>query len=249
VIHPILQPQTLSLTRDLVIGSSTREGGVSEGSYESLNLSLNTSDRLEHVRENRRRWFAALGIAEAGLGIPNQVHSGTVKVISEPGQVPECDALVTREPGLFLSVLTADCTPVLIWSKKARAVAAVHAGWRGTASGILARTLTTMQAELDCVPQDLQVYIGPGLGVDNFEVGSEFRDIFASTYLHQAHGSLRFDNTAALVAQAVKAGVSLDHIESSSHCTFADSDLFFSHRRDRGITGRMMSVIGFHEFS
>lgn len=209
-------------------------------------MSTSRGDTLTNVNANRQIFLNTFGITESQLAEPLQVGRDGIAIVDEPGKYADTDALITTTPGLFLRVLTADCSPILIWSRTEPIVAAVHSGWQGSELNILGQTLHMMHSTLGADYASLQVALGPALTQENFEVGPEFSDKFASKYLAPRKGSDRFqfDNNAFLRDTALDMGVPDDQIEILPYCSYSDDDLFFSHRRDGGTTGRMMSVIG-----
>ncbi len=172
-----------------------------------------------------------------------------------PNSPPTCDALITATPHVLLGIQTADCLPILLCDERTGAIAAIHAGWRGTLRGIVARTLEEMQQAFGSTGSDISAAIGPGLLECCFEVGPEVEDAFNAEF---AYGSALFsrsnsgakahlDIIAANVRQLVDLGVSQDRIYSTGLCTVCHNDLFFSHRKERGAerpVGRMLGVIG-----
>ncbi|NQV29768.1 MAG: peptidoglycan editing factor PgeF [Candidatus Marinimicrobia bacterium] len=242
----MLQPQSLSLPPNISLGFSNRQGGVSPEPFRSLNMSVARGDMAENVSQNRNLFLNKLGITENHLAQPLQVSRDGVRLVDSPGKYENLDALLTVTPGLFLSVLTADCSPILVWSDEKSLVAAVHSGWQGSELNILGQTLEAIIGILKINPSSLYVAIGPGLSQDNFEVGPEFVDKFSTPYLRPLHHSDRyhFDNNQFLVDTAIESGVPVEQIEVLPFCTYRDEELFFSHRRDGLKTGRMMSVIG-----
>src|SRR4051794_1500543 len=138
----------------VVAAVSSRHGGVSDPPYDSLNLSFAVGDDPAHVAENRRRLAGALGVPLASWVVPRQVHAGTVTVVGAPDRgrgatgpadaVPDCDALVTAEPGVALAIAVADCVPVVVLDRRRGVLGAAHAGWRGTVARVAERTVHTM---------------------------------------------------------------------------------------------------------
>ena len=160
---------------------STRFGGVSEGALASLNLGVHRGDRPANVRENYRRLGAAVGFDPKNTVFTKQVHSDIVQRVGRQDcgrglvfPVEEArDGLVTDEPGVALTIFSADCTPVLLFDPVARAIGAAHAGWRGTAAGIAARTVEAMRREFGCRPENLRAAIGPCISQCCFETDSD----------------------------------------------------------------------------
>ena len=166
-----------------------------------------------------------------------QIHSNLVLLADRPGVLGEADALITNLPRLAISIRTADCYPILLADSRNRVVAAIHAGWRGTAAQIVRQTLERMQIEFGSQPEDVFAAIGPGIGACCYEVGDEVARQFGHT--GQTHLDLCSENRKQLEA----AGVSPQNIEASGVCTFCDAERFFSYRREKEKAGRMTSYI------
>lgn len=222
---------------------STRQGGVSQGPYASLNLSPSTGDDPQRVAQNQHRLLEHFGHPpQAAL---HQIHSNRVWVVDRPG-VWEGDGLITAQPGLLLRVGVADCFPLLLYEPQQGVVAALHAGWRGVVGGILLQALELMQ-QLGCDLGQTRLAIGPGIGPCCFQVGPEVVEAFEQAGFRAAQpdtvaGKFRLDLPAVLHQQARQAGLLPQHTWIGGWCTNHDPR-FFSHRRDRGITGRMWAVI------
>ena len=212
-------------------------------------MSTSSGDSEANVAANRQLFFEEFGINPAQLAEPLQIGRDGVKIIDQPGVYASQDALITAQPGVYLRVLTADCSPILIWSDKDLFVAAVHSGWQGSELDILGKTLKKMHTEMGAELESLYLVIGPGLSQDNFEVGPEFSDKFPAEFLIPLQGRNRylFDNNAYLRDTAIRLGVPAHHIETLPYCSYKEDSLFYSHRRDAGTTGRMMSVIGINQ--
>jgi YfiH family protein len=208
---------------------STRLGGVSEPPFDSLNLGLLTADDDERVGENRRRLAAALDFEPEQVTYARQVH-GT-RLLEQPfeGGVVEADGHVVREAGTAALVFTADCLPVAVAGPKGMAM--LHAGWRGLAGGILAAGAEAVAAT--------SAAIGPGIGPCCYEVGDEVLERFAHLGEGVASGRM-LDLPEA--ARRLLAAAGVERVGSAGLCTSCEAGLFFSHRRDRGRTGRQAGV-------
>ncbi|HYG49755.1 MAG TPA: peptidoglycan editing factor PgeF [Flavobacteriales bacterium] len=229
----------------VVAALSTRKGGVSQAPYSSLNLGKSTNDNPEHVQKNRELFFSALGISPEKLALSKQVHGTEVMVVNEPVITEGYDALITNKKDIYLSVSVADCTPILVFDKKNAAVAAIHAGWRGTAGRIVAKTLEKMKAEFNTDPAGCYAFVGACIGYNAFEVGKEVADQFDETHKKNSAGEKYFvDLKSANAQQLIDFGITKNHIEVLPYCTINHNDLFFSHRKECGVTGRNMAVIG-----
>jgi YfiH family protein len=216
----------------------TRNGGVSEGIYASLNGGLGSKDAPDRVHENRNRMAAALGVAPARFLTCHQIHSPNVVVASTPWAreaTPEADAIVTREPGLAIGVLTADCGPVLFADGEAGVVGVAHSGWKGALGGVLEATVATME-KLGAERRRIRAALGPLIRKENYEVGPEFVARFSDDdaanekYFtpSQTAGHAMFDLPAYIAARLARAGVAFEDLKL---CTYADPTRFFSYRR------------------
>lgn len=242
----IIKPSIFTEFPQLVAAQSTRHGGVSPAPFHSLNLGKSTDDDPAYVAENRRRFCAALGFTPDQMAWSKQVHGEQIRLVTEPGGGEGFDALVTKVPGILLAVSIADCTPILIFDKGQNAVAAVHAGWRGSVAGIVGKTLAFMENAFGTRGEDCFAYIGACIDECSFEVGDEVAAEFAEPFKRFDAERRKFfvDLKRANAAQLHGFGVPENQIEVSPYCTMLHSDDFFSHRKDKGVTGRGMAVIG-----
>ncbi|HRK80376.1 MAG TPA: peptidoglycan editing factor PgeF [Saprospiraceae bacterium] len=230
---------------DVVAGQSTRHGGVSEGAYASLNLGISTADDPQAVAENRRRFFAALGFDAAQTASAHQVHGDAVLHVQAPGRYDGYDALVTTKKDLLLNVTVADCTPILIYDPVNQAIAAVHAGWKGTVLQIVAKTLQKMETLFGTRGYDCQTFIGTCIDRCDYEVDEDVARHFDAEFAewNAEKGKFQLDLKAANKAQLLAQGVQNQNIEVSPYSTASCVADFFSHRAEKGITGRMLAVI------
>lgn len=234
-------------------GFFTRRGGASSGAYDSLNLSFDVGDRPEDVAENRRRVAGALGIEQARVLVPRQVHDRAVisvdtdAVWTEVANIP-ADAIVSDGPGVACAVRTADCVPLLFADIATRRVAAAHAGWRGVVKGVARAAVEALSAR-GSRPEHLLVAIGPHISVDAFEVGDDVaRQLAAASDAEQAvvlrPGAKPVVSLARILTAQLRAlGVPASHVEALPGCTFTDARDFFSYRRDGQKSGRQLSAI------
>ncbi len=247
-IHAVLflRPGIFASYPDLIAAQSTRHGGVSSPPYHTLNLGWNTGDRPENAVENRRRFAAAVGFDPECLAYSKQVHGIEVLHAQQPGMYEGYDALITQQPDIVLAVGIADCAPVLVYDRRHRAVAAIHAGWRGMAGGIILRTLERMAALFGTSGSDCLAYIGPCIDACAFEVGEEVAVQFAEAYkrFDSAAGKYFIDLKRAAAAQLQTFGLPESQVEISPYSTVRDNTDFFSYRLEKGDTGRMLAVIG-----
>jgi YfiH family protein len=217
----------------------TRQGGVSEGVYASLNGGLGSSDDPQRVRENRRRMTEQLGLPAEALVSVHQVHSPDAVVVERPWPRearPRADAMVTRVPGLALGVTTADCGPVLFADPEAGVVGAAHAGWKGALTGVLEATLAAMEG-LGAQRRRVIAVLGPTISRAAYEVGPEFAAQFAAAdggnrrYFTASprEGRSMFDLPAYIGARLKAAGIG--EFADLGLCTYADEERFYSYRR------------------
>ena len=241
-------------------GFSTRAGGVSPPPWDSLNLGANRGDDPRSVRENFCRFCRAVGTDAGALVKNRQVHSDRVRIVTEdhilpdpalPGTV-EADGLVTDRPGLCLTVFSGDCLPILFYDPVRRVIGAAHAGWRGTAAGIAARTVETMVSAFGCRPEDILAAIGPGISQCCFETHGDVPDGLraglgteAEPFIHPLPGGQKFrvDLKGANRRFLELAGLASDHIALCPACTACDLDTFWSHRIQGNTRGSMAAMI------
>ena len=236
-LRPVVSDM-LSAVPGIRHGFFTREGGVSAGIHAGLNVGLGSADDPARVAENRRRVASWLGLPDATLSTPHQVHSADAVAISAPLDAdhrPTADAVVTNTPGLIVGVLTADCGPVLFADTRNRVVAAAHAGWKGALTGILEATIDKMVAN-GAETGSIKAVLGPSISQENYEVGPEFRERFLEAGTENRtffvasgrHNHFRFDLPAYIMARLRAAGVASAH---TGHCTYGDEARFYSYRR------------------
>ena len=234
---------------------TTRLGGVSVGALDSLNLGMHRGDPPENVAENYRILSEAIGFDPENLVLTRQIHSDIVRVVDRSCHLgvdhhayPDCDALVTNDPGTALVVFTADCTPILLEDPVTGAVGAVHAGWRGTASAIAARTVETMCREFGAKPENIRAAIGPNIGPCCFETDADVPTAMVEAFGEAARqwiypkGEKYYVNLKEMNALVLRrAGV--EQIEISDACTMCRPDVFWSHRVTRGNRGSQGAII------
>ena len=241
-------------------GFSTRLGGVSPAPWDSLNLGAGRGDDPSNVAENFGRFCAAVGADPAALVKNHQVHGDRIRYatwsnrcacLADPGTA-EADGLITDRPEVCLAVFTADCIPVLLYDPVRRAIAAVHAGWRGTALGIAARAVERMAGSFGSRPEDILAAVGPGISQCCFETHRDVPDGLraglgddAAPFIRPLPGGEKFlvDLKGANRRWLLRAGLSPDHIAVCAACTACRPDLFWSHRRLGGRRGSMAAVI------
>jgi YfiH family protein len=257
----------------LIHGFSTRPGGVSDlDGQKVLNLSFTDWDTRENVLENRRLFQTALGAQKFPLLNLKQIHSAVIwPFAAAPKEPCRGDASLTKTPGLLLGVQTADCVPILLVDPKKRAVAAVHAGWRGTLARILEKTVGELHSNYGSKPSNLLAAIGPSIGPCCYEVGAELVTQFSSQFADAADyfdeprsgeepnplqwlnmmppghqplpKNVHLDLPKANRSQLLAAGLLEKNIFSSGLCTACHPDVFFSYRKQGPRSGRLLSAI------
>lgn len=243
--HPLLQP--------IRHGFFTRRGGASSGLFRGLNCGFGSSDQSEIVAINRGRVADAMGVGHDRLATVHQVHSAEVACLragDDPADIAKvrADALVTDQPGVALAVLTADCQPILLADAQAGVIGAVHAGWRGALGGVIEAAVGAMT---DLGATRIRAVIGPCISQAAYEVGDDFMDqVLAEDAGHHRffaggpNGRPMFDLAGFGLMRLREAGV---EAEWTRHCTYADSDRFYSYRRSthhaEADYGRLISVI------
>ena len=184
------------------------------------------------------------GAVPSGTAMLKQVHSGRCIRADRPwaGDRPEADAVCTNQPSVLVGVRTADCLPVLLVDPYVRAVAAVHAGWRGVVARVLPNALELMSFEYGSRSGDIEAAVGPGIGACCFEVGEEVASQFSDDFVNRRGTKPHVDLAAVLREQLRQAGVG--RVAAARHCTSCNLDQYFSHRAERGDTGRMLALAG-----
>ena len=248
-------------------GFSTRLGGFStiysQGGAAELNLGFTNDDDPALVMANREAFRAAVAPDSEEMVLVRQVHGTVIKRIF-PGEtglmgsdgrgVYAADGMMTAAPGVLLAVQAADCVPVLVADTRLRVVAAFHAGWRGTAAGMVERGIAGMIQEFGCAPEDLIAAVGPAIGVCCYAVGDEVRESFATRFDYAGElfspgpDGMHVDLAQANRRQLLAAGLSEQNITLTGECTACTRvdgrRKYFSHRDERGFTGRAVGAIG-----
>jgi YfiH family protein len=256
MIRPFLH--YFDIADGVVAFSTTRKGGVSEGNYAAFNINHYCGDSEAAIAVNRQALCRELGIAEERLVYPHQTHQTRVCQIADDffacssadraRRLEGVDAVMTDLHGVCVGVSTADCIPIIIYDPNHHAVAAIHAGWRGTVGRIAEKTILRMCEAYGSVPQQLSAVIGPGISLKNFEVGDEVYDAFSSAgfpmekiakKLQKWHLDLPFCNQLQLQS----AGILATSIQSCDICTYDRVDEYFSARRLGINSGRILTGI------
>jgi YfiH family protein len=238
---------------DLKHGIFTRNGGTSHAPWSSLNLGGNVGDDPKSVRRNHELMYAALGLSERRACTVWQVHSADVVMVTEPVRgrrwLALADGMITNRAETPLAMRFADCTPLLFHDRTKGVIGIAHAGWRGTILGVARRMVEAMVQAYDCNPADIQAGIGPSIGPERYQVGEEVvaavKDYFCTTdgliRRDPSDNTAYFDLWAANQLDLERAGVR--QIEVAGICTARRTDEFYSHRAEKGRTGRFGAVL------
>lgn len=240
------KPSWVAKFPKLTVAESTRLGGVSSAPLNSLNLVSHPADSADNVLRNREIFCHSIGWEPARLATLFQVHGAHILPVYKPGTKTGFDAMVTDEKNVLLAVTIADCTPVLLYDPVAGVLGAAHAGWRGTVAAIAAKTVLSMQRIYGSHPSNCWAYIGTCIGTNDFEVDADVADHFGPAHKRwdTEHKKYLVDLKKANRDQLLNLGVPSEQIEVSPYSTVRNNNRYFSHRAERGLTGRMLAVIG-----
>jgi YfiH family protein len=230
----------------LRIWFTLRQGGVSPAPFESLNLGEGTGDLRGNIHENRRMLLSALGIPASRVVRAGQVHGSRIAIAERGGIHRGTDGLITTTRRLALVISTADCYPVAIYSPPEKVLAALHVGRDGAALGIIRSALDTLERNYAIGTRDTIAAIGAGICKRCYTVCHETAARFPAKYIHRRNGSYHLDLLSHSVDQLIEGGLKRHNIYRADLCTSCNAELFFSHRRDGGATGRhwMVAMIG-----
>ena len=234
---------------------TTKLGGVSTGVMAGLNIAMKLDETEENVTKNFEILGDALGFEISDLVLTRQIHSDIVRTVTRADangcfhrNYPECDGLVTNDPGVALTIFTADCTPLLFHDPVTGAVGAAHAGWKGTAQNIGGKTVEAMVRSFGCDPANIRAAIGPNVGYCHFETDADVPEAMIAAYGEDVREFIRFSgekyyvNLKEVNALALRrAGVK--HIEISEDCTMCRPDRYWSHRITGNIRGSQGAII------
>ena len=246
--------------KDVIHAVFTRQGGLSPEPWNSLNVGGTVGDERDRVRENRYRSFAVLGRDRHSIFDVWQIHSADVVIANtahphfNSSPIFKADGIVTDNPAVSLFMRFADCTPVLLYDPCEKAIGLVHAGWQGTVKRAAAQAIKTMQAAYGSKPGDILAAIGPAIGPDHYEVGQDVLDQVRYCFgddsaglIHEYAGRPHFDLWAANKLILQQAGV--EQVEVAGLCTACHPDDWYSHRAQKGKTGRFGVLMALAENS
>lgn len=224
---------------------STRENGSSEAPYGSLNVAFHVGDDERKVLDNHQ-YIRSFFSNPSKISYMNQIHSNTVCTLGSLDMIPSCDALISKQKKEILMVMVADCIPILFFDKKTKAIAAIHAGRKGTFTNIVSQTLQRMSEQYQSKVEDIVVSIGPHIHQCCYEVGEEIvaeaESLKTERYIEKRDGSFFLDMVSIIFEQLQQLGIKKESIEQVECCTCCHSDKFFSYRKE-GQTGRFSGVI------
>ncbi|MDA0713442.1 MAG: peptidoglycan editing factor PgeF [bacterium] len=229
-----------------------RKGGTSPRPWNFLNVAYGLGDVDSRVSENRTRICASLGVLKTSLYLPKQVHGvNAIRILKTNDSVAinsqEADAVWTTEPRVLVGVQTADCAPILFASEDGKVAGAIHAGWRGAVADIAVKVLSIISKDLDLAPKHFRISIGPCIGFDSFEVGSEVIDevkkmVEIETIVKESKPGYFFLNLAGLIKLQLNKKF-YNHVEIINQCTYSNPQEYFSYRQSKGKCGRQFSGI------
>lgn len=244
---PLIRSLLLAQFPNVRAAQSTAQGETPDAPF-GFNLGYNLGDDDSRVTANIVRFAEALDLEAEDLAFMHQVHGDTIRVVSEPGAYEDTDAMITTQPGVGLTVRTADCVPVLLHAPGVGAIAAVHAGWRGTAEHITRKTAARLLEEFGAEPGEVFAFIGAAAGVCCYEVGDEVAGLFPERWLQREEGkNPRLDLPGINRQQLLDLGIPGENIETAGQCSIHESHLLHSYRRDGDRSGRMLASIVLRE--
>jgi len=244
---PLIRSTLLAQFPYARLAQSTRQGEGADAPF-GFNLGYGLGDDDTRVTGNIARFAARLDLDPEDLAFMKQVHGDTIREITQAGVYDDTDALITRQPGVGLTVRTADCVPVMLYAPGENLVAAVHAGWRGTAEHITQKTAMRVIEEFGVEPEALYAYVGASAGSCCYEVGEDVAALFPEGWvLRRDEGNPHLDLKGLNTHQLEQCGVPAANIEVSEHCSIHEETLLHSWRRDAQRSGRMLTTIVLQE--
>lgn len=238
-----IRPSIFDKYEDVVCAVSLKHSPDSKPPF-FFNQSFSVGDDPENVKRNRKLLFGELKINSDRVTYQRQIHSANIHYSEVPYFFQDSDALYTDKRDIYLGISIADCVPIFIYSPSAKAVAAVHSGWKGTRSRILSKTVNTLRERYRLHPDELLAYIGPAISAEHYEVGKFVYDQFPAESGTEKDGKFFIDLVKDNYNQLRNAGMPDANIECSGFCTFRDEEFFHSYRRDGENSGRMLGIIG-----
>jgi polyphenol oxidase len=244
---PVIRSTLFAQYPHVRLAQSTRQGEIPDAPF-GFNLGYGIGDEDARVTGNIARFAATVQIEAEDLAFMKQVHGDTIREVSEAGILEETDAMITKQPDIGLTVRTADCVPVMLYSPTAGVIAAVHAGWRGSAAHITRKTVERLLTEYNADPETLIAYLGAAAAECCYEVGGEVAALFPERWVRRDdEGHMFLDLHGVNHAQLLDAGLKADNIDASDYCTIHDHHIFHSYRRDAETSGRMLTTLVLRE--
>lgn len=247
-----MQPAWAGLD-NLVAGFTTRNGGSSRPPFNSLNLGYGSGDQQSQVEANRAAVARSFDLEPHLFLTVNQVHGTEILVIDQPNpevshfQRVDSDAIITNQRNILIGILVADCFPVILYDRQKQVAGVVHLGWRGTAAGLLTRTVQAMKEIFGCQPEHIFAAVGPGIAAHSYEVDRPVRDAFRKgtgqwerIAAEVSLGHWQLDLQKSILLQLDAAGIDRTAVDLVKECTCCHKETMFSYRRDKGRTGRQM---------
>jgi len=253
---------SLAKHQEIIHFITNRKGGYSKKPFNELNLAFHVGDDFDNVLKNRTSLADYLNIPLNNFTTANQVHGTNITIVDDKmkglgskdltSAIPGTDALLTDQLNVCLLIFVADCVPIIVYDIKKKVIGLIHAGWKGTAGLITEKVIKTMKSHWNCEPKNILCGIGPSIGSCCYEVGAEVRDKIKEVYDESDtmvftnstnKDKVYFDLWKANKIQLLKCQIPADNIEIAEICTYCDSNLFFSSRKDHGVTGRFAAGI------
>ena len=238
----IIQSQIFNKIDEIQFGFSTKIGMNRNGPYH-FNISKSVGDDEQLVESNRREFATTINVDPERIVYQKQIHSDIIKIVKQPGIAGECDAMITNKKNLFLAATSADCPTIYIYDKNENLVAAVHSGWRGTARRILYKTIQKLKTDFDSDPSALLVFMAPAICQQSYEVGGELLDQFSENYIKKIDNKFYLDLISANYDMMIEHKIPEENIEVSNLCSFEESELLHSYRREGEKSGRAFGII------
>lgn len=241
----LIRPDLFSGAEGIQAWFTLKNPGISDPNSEipGLDLGTNTGSPEETIMENREQLYKILGLEPGWVALAGQVHGTRIRHVTTGGSYPETDGLITEIPGLALAIQVADCAAVLLGDPGRNVAAAVHAGWRGAAGGILPQAVHMMK-QRGSDPFDIRAFVSPCISGKHFEVGGEVAEQFPDRFVdRKTHAKPHVDLKSFLKYQLLEVGLKELHIDLHGGCTVGEPALYYSYRREKKRSGRMMGII------
>ncbi len=238
----IIKSLLLSRFKEIAFGFSTKIDSNMNAPF-NFNLSQSVGDDSNIVDGNRKKFFNQLGFESSDVAFQKQVHGDKITVIEKSGLCGESDAMITKVSGIALAISTADCTPIFLFDKKQKIIAGIHSGWRSTVKKITSKTIQLLINDFNVDPLDLYAYIGPSISQMNYEVGNEVAEQFDSKYIVLKSHRLYLDVAECNYEMLIEDGIPLENIQLSNLCSYQQSNLLHSYRREGLRSGRALGLI------